>query len=252
MTRRDFVFFSSILASPLAAFTLEELKAIQKGTKSETTLADDYEQKRIPKIIVKDKLAQSSIYEIARPIFQTSTRKDKKCVWRIYVVDTGRLNAYTCGYGLICIEKELIKVCKNETMLASVIAHEVGHVHHKHAERRISTDRLYKYFKINKFDKQSSEKLYKSYHRLWEKEADAFIIKAFLKTGYNLNQAHTFMEILAKKYPNNKPIGQCLFNTHPDALDRVNKIKSIASTFSQSEYRQDDSKEFKYLKQISG
>lgn len=251
MNRRDFLFLSSILVSPLSAFTLKELQAIQKRANSQDTYVDIFERKNIPPILIKDDIAQQAIRNIAKPLFKTSSRSDAKCKWRIFLVDSNKL-AYTVGYGLIVIDKSLIKICQNETQLASVIAHEIGHVHYKHEEQGSSASNLYGKFGIDNLDKSTYEQLYRAYRRHWEREADAYIIKAFLETEYDINKAADLMKIVAKKYPNKHTARECLFHNHPDSIDRVKKIESIASTFTQNSYKTNDSKEFRYLKQTIG
>jgi hypothetical protein len=46
----------------------------------------------------------------------------------VFVLDSDELNAFACPGGFICITEGLIKSCSDESELAAVIAHEMGHI----------------------------------------------------------------------------------------------------------------------------
>ncbi len=263
MQRRDFF---ALLGTSFAgslygnSFSLEDInkmhalentfKKISKISYSEKVdfVVNYYMKYKLPQMLVKNDVIQNAIRQISLPLFKVSNRILN---WKIFIVDTKVENAYTCGGGLIFIEKNLIKLCQNETQLASVIAHEIGHVHYKHAERRYIQNDLFKSLDLNNINKFNFTLLNKSYSRIWEHEADAFIIKSFLETNYSIAHASSFFKRLQKKYPGSTNINTCVFSTHPQHKNRINKLEAIASTFSQFSYKKEDSKDFKYLKEWS-
>lgn len=58
--------------------------------------------------------------------------------YQFYVVDNKEFNAFAAPSGLIFIHSGLISTMENEDELLSVIAHEIGHVAHRHLADRIS------------------------------------------------------------------------------------------------------------------
>jgi len=231
-------------------------------------------QKLLP---VEDRAANQAIREIAMPIFASSTRKNLK--WHVLLGESrhftsGAVNAFTPGGGVIFIQTGLIKACNSEVELAAVIAHEVGHIEYKHAIRRMMAAQLLKQYglsvNLNKLDLTqryinsggqigfqflmsiSNEILFKGFTRLWEYEADAFILRAFQYAGYNVNDASKFFYQLLAPGAGNGQLGRfgtCLFVSHPETLERIKRIDAIAKSMQNTVTTKMDSKNFNYLKQ---
>jgi len=62
--------------------------------------------------------------------------------YRFLILDTDEINAFAAPGGFIFISRGMIRLCRTEDDLAAVIAHEVGHVQHRHAVRAIKSSRL--------------------------------------------------------------------------------------------------------------
>ncbi|MBI9076130.1 MAG: M48 family metallopeptidase [Desulfatibacillum sp.] len=211
-----------------------------------------------------DARAQQALSQIANPLFGVSTRKN--LTWRTLLSDSEEINACTPGGGFVILHQGLIRQCAREAELASVIAHEVGHIEHRHAIRRLLSEAVLKEFEIEvDFDEIQQKRLNDSRHiekvlqvveeilftsftRLWEHEADAFIIRSFLRTGYPVSQASHFFHTLSRLFGPQKS-GICLYGSHPDNLDRIRRIESLASTY-QSVPNKPDSDAFTYLRSI--
>jgi len=225
---------------------------------------------------IRDVGANQAIKDIAMPIFHSSTRKNLQ--WHILLGESrhfksGSVNAFTPGGGVVFIQTGLIKACNNEAELASVIAHEVGHIEYKHAIRRLMANEILKQYDLTvdlkKLDMAqshlyqggevdfqflisvSNEVLYKGFTRLWEYEADAFILRAFQYAGYNVNDASKFFYNLMVPSANIGELGRfgtCLFVSHPETLERIKRIDAIASSMSSYGALKNDSIGFRYLK----
>ncbi len=218
-----------------------------------------------------DSTVHQAMQSIYLPISRSSTRKN--LTWKVYVVDDDILNAYTPGGGLTFVNSGLIKACKTEAELASVLAHEVGHIENKHAIRRLLSDEVLNQFGLsNKQEiidlalkhtikggqistplmmKISLEIFYKNFKKMWEHQADAFILKAFVECGYDLRLASKFFKTLAKR---NRPLpyGTCLYTSHPETLERVARVDAIANSMSSNGQLKGDSNEFRFLKERIG
>jgi len=57
--------------------------------------------------------------------------------WRFIVLDTDGVNAFASPGGIIHVTRGALGLMKNEAELASVLAHEIGHVAHKHTVNAI-------------------------------------------------------------------------------------------------------------------
>lgn len=254
MNRRDFILLSSLLGTSSLfgkSFSLDVMKSTLGEDKEQRQQSVNYyKQGYLPKVIYRDEIAQKALTELAQPFFKTSQRQDVE--WEIFLSDEGQVNAFTIGYGFVVIDISLIKYCcDSETDLVAVIAHEVGHVTYKHAERRMKMNALYQQFDLAKYDPLIQKRLHSSYNRLWEHEADAYMIKSFLKTGYDIHQASNLMKNLGNVFPSSQSVEQCMFSTHPDVQNRIQKLDSIASTFTQNSSKVYNPKAFEYLKNRS-
>lgn len=252
MKRRDFItYLLALFGSSVhgESFSLNKIRKenLYKTSNLMKSRARSFIKHTIPSIIIRDLEAQQSLINIAKPLFKTSNRKLN---WKIFLVYDSNL-AYTIGEGVIIIDIGLLKLCSTQTELASVIAHEIGHNHYKHLEKRYMTKRIFKELDFEHLNRTNVDILAKAFSKNNEREADAFIIKAFLKTNYNINEASSFFRRLTKIYPDNISINHCLHSTHPLKRDRIKILDKVVSTYSQSHYNENNSSEFKYLKFLS-
>jgi len=219
----------------------------------------------------KDNLAQKALQSIYLPLTKAATRPDLK--WQAFIADSKSVNAFTCGGGLTVVHSDLIKFCKSEAELASVLAHEIGHIEHRHAIRRLMSNEILKQFGMSSDQaildevyalkakgkdirssvmmKVSLEIFEKNFGRMWEHQADAFILKAFEETGYDVGEASQFFRTLLKLF-GKSPQWTCMFSSHPDVVERINRVEAIARTMSPIRNPKKDSDAFRYLKKNIG
>lgn len=280
MDRRTFLTAAALLVPQIAycgSLTLDDIAGIRGIGLSTGFDAELLEQEiaqqvwylsqlgEIPRVIpYPDSKAQLMLEQIAKPLWQTSTRRS--LAWRIALTTAEAVNACTYGGGVIFINVGLVRACNSQTELASVIAHEIGHVEHRHAIRRFLSDAILNQYGI-KVDLQkiqahrgrgvkpldnilnaANEVMFSSFKRLWEHEADAFTLRAFLQTGYPLNRASDFLQILAERFGNHSQ-HTCLYDTHPTTMERIKRLDSLAATYN-SNPRYPDSDAFRYLKTL--
>lgn len=278
INRRNFLTAMIALLLPevssAGSLTLDDIGAIRVGSGFDTELLEGINSSKFWKYYQGGKLtcgkpyadtqAQRMLEQIALPLCYTSTRNFRK--WHVTLTDSPDINACTPGGGIVLINLGLVRACTHETELASVIAHEVGHVEHRHAIRRLLSEAVLKQYgievdlrKIQALGARNSthldnvlgvvnEVLYSSFKRLWEFEADAFILRAFRQTGYPLNQASAFFHKLLKTFGPDRP-GLCLYSSHPATIERISRIESLATTYNTNSQHQ-DSQAFKYLKSL--
>ncbi len=178
-----------------------------------------------------------------------SNRPETFAGYHFLVLDTEEVNAFAAPSGFIFISKGLLKKCKDEEMLASVLAHEVGHVCAKHGLKSIKKARLIEAFEIigtEAAQRYGSEELVKltkifedvlsdivetlierGYDRKYEHEADLLSVRMTAGTGYSPQGLLDFLKAMAADSPDVSKKG--LFKTHPGAKERIEEVdKEIA------------------------
>ncbi|MGB9004125.1 MAG: M48 family metalloprotease [Candidatus Aminicenantales bacterium] len=169
--------------------------------------------------------------------------------YHFLVLDSTEINAMAAPGGFIFITRGLLRECKDEEMLASVLAHEVGHVASKHGLQSIKKSRLIDAFKLlghevaKKYTPAELSQLTavfegalgdiagslieRGYDRKYEYEADGLSVKFGLATGYNPQGLADFLKNLEALETKDKGLGW--FKTHPRPEDRLAKVAKLIS-----------------------
>jgi predicted Zn-dependent protease len=187
-----------------------------------------------------DATKYATAYSHVKRILQTllaspSVNYVKEFDWTIQIIDADVLNAFACPGGKIYVYKGLIKYLDNESQLAGVIAHEMGHISNRHSTRQmtkqygVSTltslllgDKPNQYVQLAAQLAGSIGGL--AFSREDEYEADNCAVKYLSDTGYNpLGVAGFFQKMVA----NGQAGGTSLtfLSTHPSPPDRIQKIQ---------------------------
>jgi predicted Zn-dependent protease len=179
-----------------------------------------------------------------------SDRPETYAGYHFLILDTEEVNALAAPGGFIFITKGLLKRCKDEEMLACILAHEVGHVSAKHGLKSIKKSRLIDAFKIigeEAVQRYGPEELAqltgifedvlgdiveklieRGYDRKYEYEADRLGVRVASNTGYNPEGLKEFLQTMVDD--TSKVTGKGWFKTHPSAKDRIGKVnKELAS-----------------------
>ena len=178
-----------------------------------------------------------------------SSRPETFAGYHFTILDSDEINALAAPSGFVFITKGLLKRCRDEEMLASVLAHEIGHVCAKHGLQSIKKSRLIDAFKLigqQAVDRYGPEQLSRltnifedvlgdiaeslierGYDRKYEFEADQLALKFGAKTGYNPNGLTDFLGTLVGDP--SASLGKGWFKTHPTADQRIEKVKSQVS-----------------------
>jgi predicted Zn-dependent protease len=90
--------------------------------------------------LVNDLKLQQYVNAVGRWIASQSERPQLK--WRFGVIDSNDINAFAAPGGYIFVTKGLYGLLRNESELAGVLAHEIGHVIHKHHLKLLQQSRL--------------------------------------------------------------------------------------------------------------
>jgi predicted Zn-dependent protease len=269
-TRRHFLQAASGLLIPgismadTGLVTAEQQEKLMADHFWRVFMQGNYENGGAKYIPNDDATFNRAMRSIAEPLFATSSRSALD--WRIGTADIDAINAFTVGGGVICMLRGLVHACDSEVELASVIAHEVGHVEHRHTIERMMTNVLFRSIDhrlleseseavrnsivAKQFELVAPEILYAAYERLKEHEADAYSVRALARTGYDMRLAHSFSEKLLALRPGKVTLQSCLMTSHPDTRERIARIKGLSKRYGKQRSRP-DSDAFKYLKSVA-
>lgn len=144
--------------------------------------------------------------------------------YRFEIVDNPQVNAFATMGGYIYLHTGLIATASNEAELASVIAHEIGHVAARHSQKQIRQQAITQGLltatgldKTNLVQLGVKLALDLPYSRQDEFEADAIGLQILYDAGYAPGAMVDFMAKLGKsggKAPT-------LLSTHPAGQDRA-------------------------------
>jgi len=189
------------------------------------------------------------VNKIGSAVAAYSDRPETYGGYHFLILNSSEINALAAPGGFVFITKGLVTRCRDEEMLASVLAHEVGHVASKHGLKAIKQSRLVDTFKMLGSDVAAKytpaqlsqltelfegalsdiagQLIEKGYDRKLEYEADTLSIKFTLATGYNPNGLAQFLETLTGEAKKEGVKGW--FQTHPDPQDRLDRVKKQIS-----------------------
>ena len=192
------------------------------------------------------------INTLGQAIVYSSDRPEIYAGYHFLVLSTEEVNALSAPGGFIFVSKGLIRRCKNEEMLASILAHEVGHVCSKHGLKAIKKSRLVDAFKVIGTEaarRYGSEKLaqlttafegalgdvfetlvVRGYDRKYEYEADDLAVKFDVAVGYAPKGLTDFLQTMIGD--STTASGKGWFKTHPSAKQRMDKAKSRIAALS--------------------
>jgi len=181
---------------------------------------------------------------LGQTLAQFSNRPETFGGYHFLVLDSDDINAFAAPGGLILVTRGLIECCQTEDELASVLAHEIGHVEKLHGLRAIRTGRLNSALTIlavesaktlagdelaevaQAFDESINEitttLMNSGYSRKLEFEADAAAIQILRKSGYQPGALVAMLENMAQKWD---PSRHDFSATHPPPADRIKQLK---------------------------
>lgn len=167
--------------------------------------------------------------------------------YRFAILDTEEVNALACPGGTIFITRDMLKRARDEEELASLLAHEVGHVNHKDGAGAIQRSRWVQVVTslgaetarklsgaeldtlVSLFEESVSDVVktlvINGYSRQQEMAADLSAMTFVHRIGYDPNGFTDYLERLAKEQSSGASRG--LFATHPRMTERLSNARSF-------------------------
>ena len=168
--------------------------------------------------------------------------------YRFSVVDSSAINAFATPGGYVYVNRGLVNLVENESELASVLSHEIAHVHARHVasivekSQKINIATLVAILAgaflggggdataaITGFSVAAATAMNLKYSREHEEEADRLGISCLVKAGYDGKATLDFLKIMRQYeyYASNLP---SYFLTHPGTDERIRYIDALLQT----------------------
>ncbi len=179
--------------------------------------------------------------------------------YHIYVVDTDDVNAFAIPGGHLYVNRGLITTAENESELAGVMGHEIGHVVGRHGAKALSKQVLFSGLAGLALggDPGAVGKLAAGivstgalmhYGRAAENEADFFAIEELFGAGINPEGLTTFFEKLLALHKK-EPSGLAkLFSTHPPTDERIKNVRAAIADLPPHPDLKRDSNRFHHIR----
>lgn len=191
--------------------------------------------------ILRDPKVQDYVSKLGMELARASARPNLP--WRFRVIQDKRINAFALPGGFIYIHSKVLEIAGSEAGLASVIAHEIGHVEGRHHKAQIEkamryqlglgvlgalvgrggagnaaliAGRLLAQGQLTKYSRQA------------EADADRRGVKLLYRTGFDPMSMSRFLQNLVKLERGNRDLLAGFFADHPAARDRVASTRAQA------------------------
>lgn len=174
----------------------------------------------------------------------------------VYIVKNATPNAMALPNGDIYIFSGLFATVQNESQLAAVLGHEIGHVIHQHGlksaiERRGTIVAAHIADVIlfgTSLSYVAAGASLASFSRDQEREADRVSLYYLQDAQFDLSQSPKVFELFSS-LPDSRSISGSIYSSHPDNQERIEYLNSlIQSEFHQASIPPSPSNEFESVK----
>jgi len=183
---------------------------------------------------------------LGQTLAQYSDKPETFGGYHFLVLETDEINAFAAPGGLILVSRGLLRCCRSEDALASVLAHEIGHVQNQHGLRAIKRGRLTSaltIFAVEAGKNLAGENLAEAakafegsitditstlmnsgYARTLEYDADAAAVQILIRAGYN---PQALIDMLTEMRQHLATDTRGFGKTHPSPADRIQQLRSL-------------------------
>ncbi|MEI6614876.1 MAG: M48 family metallopeptidase, partial [Chrysiogenales bacterium] len=254
------------IAAATGAITSKQAESIKKTSQAASKAFEEFTPENeyyIGRTIAANILSKYKAYQnmgqnkyinlVGQTVAQASDKPETFKGYHFLILDTDEINAFAAPGGLILVSRGLLRCCKSEDALASVLAHEIGHVQLGHGMGAIRGSRYTSLGKIagvelaknlggeqlaqaaEIFDgtvgdimKQMVDNGYQSSQ---EYDADKAAVTIVKRVGYNPTALKDMLEQMKKQLSSNSGgFGK----THPTPHDRLQNIEPLLKGFGSS------------------
>lgn len=188
--------------------------------------------------MVTDAASNSYINQLGDQIARTGQRGFN---YNFYIVNSDQVNAFAVPGGHVYVNRGLIERTRNMSELAGVLAHEIGHVEHRHGAeqmermQRASLGVNLAYILTGRQPSQAegtvvqagASAYFAKHSREAENEADASAIPMLMAARINPNGMVTMFELLIAQQRSSPSALAQWFSTHPTTQDRIDNTQRV-------------------------
>lgn len=182
--------------------------------------------------LVADPELQAYVNQVGRWVAAQSDRPDLP--WHFGVIDSSAINAFAAPGGYVLVTRGLYEILDDESQLAAVLGHEIGHIVRRHhitvmqqsaalsagAKIAQSDDRSYL---VNNLIGAGAEIFARGLDKGAEFEADRVGVVLAARAGYNPYALIEVLHKLAARGADDKALA-LLFATHPPPGERLTHL----------------------------
>jgi predicted Zn-dependent protease len=198
--------------------------------------------------LVRDGSANSIINQIGDRIARTGQRGFN---YTFYIVNSDVVNAFAVPGGHVYVNRGLIERTRNYAELAGVLAHEIGHVEHRHGAeqmermQRASLGVNLAYILTGRQPSPAEQTVvnaagtayFARHSRSAENEADESAVPMLIAAGINPNGMVTMFELLLSLQSRQPSAIEGWFSTHPTTSDRIDHTRSVIARYNANQLR---------------
>ena len=207
--------------------------------------------------IYSDPTVTAYIAQLGQHLANHSQRQN--ITYHFKVVDTEVVNAFAVPGGYLYVNIGLIRAAENESELAGVIGHEIGHVVGKHGVKQMTRQLgLTAVAQLALGENQSKLKqmvaglaangVLMKYGRDAEREADGYAVQEMYDAGIDPEGMATFFEKLLKLQKGKPSKLEQMFSTHPPTAERIAAVRSQIAKLPRKSNMKKDSQRFHQIK----
>ncbi|MEH1783327.1 MAG: M48 family metalloprotease [Nostoc sp.] len=248
------VALSLCLSTPLPGRTLDFLPLLMQGFQAfqlsnispnqEVDLGKQINQELVGSQVrlYRNPEVNRYVEQVGRRLAANSDRPNLPYTFQIVQDDS--INAFATLGGYVYVHTGLLKTADNEAELASVLAHEIGHIGGKHVVKQMQQKALESgLLTAAGLDRNSAVQIGVQLardlprSRQNEFEADQRGLRTLTRTGYSQSAMVSFMQKLLKKGGS----APTFLSTHPGTSDRIDALRrAINSQPSNGKYGLDN------------
>lgn len=184
--------------------------------------------------VLADSAWQNYVSRVGQSLAQFSERKDLQ--YSFTVLESKEINAFALPGGPLYIYTGLLKLMEDESELAAVLGHEIGHVDGRHAVRQMQPVVGLAAIEALAFgDKTPAARqalnvvlsiALTGYGRGHELEADRFGIVYMQRAGYDPNGTVRMFTKLGGQGERERNVFEKLSASHPETKERIAKLET--------------------------
>ncbi|TVQ24071.1 MAG: peptidase M48 [Spirochaetaceae bacterium] len=216
--------------------------------------------------LYEDEEANAYINNIGMILAYASDRPQLFADYRFQILESDELNAFAAPSGLVFVTRGMLRLAGSEDEVASILAHEIAHIQHRHGLQSIRTSRvtaaltsaaltgaqfatsseireLTAVFE-DSIDDVTQTLFTAGYSRRSETEADVSAVEIMRRVGYDPRALVRFLERMQDQW---NPDGPGFAQTHPSPESRIDDIRSEIRPDDPRETRERTERYHRYL-----